>query len=429
MMNRSFKVVITLVAASAAACSSGEPVGPAPAARSTAAGPAVVPFHGNHRDQIAELAKAAPGLAGVYYDESGALTIAIARDSLNASSMGRVLSWVHSYSPSSRLAPRINVQHVSHGYQELYGAFNTIRSKLWQGDGVTSLGIDERGNRIVITAVDEASSAVLRSRINAWGIPSDMVSLKQRGPTIAQTTLNQAYRPVQGGLEISETNGNHCTAGVNVYSYLTGLGRQQYLLTAGHCSDTWGQGPAGWNFYQPSIGKHIGTEYATAPLRTSGCPTGHSPCLDADVLAIRIDDTVSTRYGAVSNVDASKNIITPAFSTVGTVSGVLVGDNVTMVGMASGKVTGTVTVACADQLVDHLTSLGTHLTYWVVCQSGATYSSQSGDSGAAVFVPSTSTTEPRLGGIHSSTDTNGIRWFSDIGEIDTALTNYYFYWQ
>jgi hypothetical protein len=288
-------------------------------------------------------------------------------------------------------------------------------------------GIDERAGVITIAARDEAAIAMLRQRVKEWGIPMDMVRFEQRGVAVAQTTLSQYRRPTLGGLLILESSGSQCTLGFNVYNWNTGIGSgsPRYFLTAGHCSETWGSAPFGWPYYQPSYTERIGYEYATATVHSTGyCPSGHSPCLEADALAVRYDDSVSSSYGIVANVDASKNIITPLFGVVGTVSGGLNGQVVTTVGAFSGKSTATIRAVCVDQQVASGST-----TYWIKCQSSADYTAGSGDSGAPVFIPfqSGNSQTPSIVGIHSSTDPSGHKWYTPINQIDIAFGSIWYY--
>jgi hypothetical protein len=252
-----------------------------------------------------------------------------------------------------------------------------------------------------------------------------MIALDERGPAIAETTLNQLYRPAVGGLQILEHNGNGCTLGFNVFDWsILGGSSPLYFLTAGHCSGTWGQTPRGWPYYQPSSSR-VGEEFATVTVHSTGyCPTGHSPCMEADVLAVKYDDTVSVLYGNVANVDASKNI-TGYLNVQGMVSGAIFGQTVTFVGQVSGKRTATIRDVCKDQWV-----AGPAGTYWILCQSSADYVSTGGDSGAPIFIPYQQGNQytPSIVGIHSSTDQAGHKWFSPIDQIDFALNYAFYYW-
>jgi hypothetical protein len=387
--------------------------------------------HRNFREQLAALDSAAPGFAGVFFDDAGQLTVAVATDGFDAASVARVMEWVHEYSGPTRVVTRPNLRRVAHRYVELYGAYQSIRDHLWSGDNVVALGIEETSNKVVVGVRTATARASIAAKLPDWGVSADMVRFEQRDAALGETTLNQTFRPARGGLMINNQDNNPCTLGFNVYNWNTGIGGSSplYFFTAGHCSGTWGQPPAQTIYYQPGnspTGSRVGVEYATVPVHSGGyCPSGHSPCMDADVLVVQYDDTVSVHYGAVANVDASKNI-TGYFNVQGTTTGAFVGQVVTMVGQVSGKSTATVRQTCMDQLVS-----GPAGAYWILCQDSADYSSTGGDSGSPVFIPYTpgNPYTPAIVGIHSSVSTStGHKWYTPISQIDFVFGGAYYYW-
>lgn len=227
-----------------------------------------------------------------------------------------------------------------------------------------------------------------------------------------------------GGLEIKVAI--PCTLGFNVMNWDTGIDpytSTHYFFTAGHCTPTPGI-PSGYDAHQVSLlapQDKVGAEYQVVPRRSgASCPVNKSPCMDADVLVVRYDSTVtfpdSVRYGWVANVNASKTIITPWFNVQGTISGGLNGQTVTTVGMTSGKSTGVISAICVDQL------LGTSPNIWILCQDRANYVASGGDSGAPVFIPYSSGNPmtPSIVGIHSSS-AGSYRWFSSINMVMYGL--------
>jgi hypothetical protein len=119
----------------------------------------------SYRDQLADLAREAPGFGGVFFDETGTLTIAVATDVFDSSSTQRVLDWVHRYSPATRAASRVKFQRVRYSYDVLHQQLQAIQSQLWNGDGVTAIGINERTGRIELSVQDQPRIATLRARM------------------------------------------------------------------------------------------------------------------------------------------------------------------------------------------------------------------------------------------------------------------------
>lgn len=98
---RSPRLLALATLASLAACSSDpaeQGVGPqrAPARAQSAA---LQPRHVRTiNDEFRDLARAAPGFTGVFYDEQGTLTISVARDDFSPSARETVMAWLTGYS-------------------------------------------------------------------------------------------------------------------------------------------------------------------------------------------------------------------------------------------------------------------------------------------------------------------------------------------
>lgn len=214
-------------------------------------------------------------------------------------------------------------------------------------------------------------------------------------------------------------------------SWVTGISLTDpmYFLTAGHCSGSvWGTA-GNWPVYQHNSDR-VGQEYITAPVVSYPnwrCPSAaKSPCTEADVLAIRYDDTVAVQYGNVANVDGSRNI-TGTYNVQGTISGVLNGQSITKVGATTGKTTGTVQATCVDISYSTFHHPG---SVWLLCAQRANYSSGNGDSGAPVFRPYQANDQytPAIAGLHSALDVAGNRYFTPISRIDMVFGSEFYYW-
>lgn len=272
----------------------------------------------------------------------------------------------------------------------------------------------------------------VRSLVSA-GIPRDMIEVQRESRSVPESTLNDKYRPLVGGLQITNPAfpTKPCTLGYIIlkrgedgYSPDPSLGR--FFLTAAHCSPTWGI-PTTQIYYQPThwSGNRIGVEVAVAPKLSGGsCPSGKSPCQHADVLVGRADDSVSTLYLRVADVNSLKTIIGHLNLQGAPTLGGLTGETVTKVGSATGKTTGKILATCVDVQLPNFQE-----NIWILCQQRADYHSSDYDSGAPVFIPYSPSNwnTPRLVGIHSSRNVvTGHRHFSPMSQIDYAL-NYAYY--
>lgn len=383
------------------------------------------------------LADDVPGFTGWFKDDRGDLVISVAVDELSSQSKDLVVDWAKRHLDPSYSKDRIRTYRVKYDFQTLARNYQTLHEAFLSSENlVTATGLDHRRGLISIGVLSLNKIGPLRARIASLGIPDDMVEFQEEPVAVANTTLNQRFRPAIGGLQIMNSGGIPCTLGFNVMRYDTGTDPYTspiYFWTAGHCSTNWGvsSGSAWWQptgFLAVDV---VGNEYDFVPKRTgTSCPPTHTPCVAADVVVARYPGTMtfpdSVRYGWVANVNSSK-VITGQFNVQGTSVGGVQGQVVTMVGQTSGKQTGTISLICQDRAVANPTVPGENV--WVLCMDRANYSGTTGDSGAPVFVPynPNNPLTPAIVGIHSASG-GGYRWFSSFSTIDDALNHAYFIW-
>ena len=386
------------------------------------------PVKGSISDHFQYLAQVAPGFTGVFFDESGILTVSVASDNFSTESLDRILTWARAHASTSFTTASVKIRRVPFDFSTLSSWYAVVSKAVQPEDDLNATDIDETRGVIKLGFSSMGRVDHLRSRLKALGVPSQMVEFEQREPAQPETTLNQKYRPAVGGLQI-QMPGNPgpstCTLGFNVLKWGTGgtydLSLGRFFLTASHCSMTRGL-VSGLPLYQhtATAGNRIGVEVDHADtLSGAACPAAKSPCQHADVLVVQYDDSVSTLYLRVANVDASKNI-TGTYNLQGapTVGGIT-GEVVTKVGENTGKTTGTITATCVDHLLTGI---------WQLCQGEANYGSAGGDSGAPIFLPYSPTNwnTPRLVGLHSSAQ-GSVRYYTPMNQIDYAL-NYVYFW-
>ncbi len=388
-------------------------------------------------EEFRRISREAPGFTGVFLDDRGALTISAARDDFSTASVNLVTSWVQQYAGVGLGQGTPTIRRVKYDYTTLADKYDVMHNAIADDGNLLSTAIDETRGLIVLGVRSADRVDAFKERLLARGIPADMIEFEERVPAIPSQTLNSRFRPLLGGLEIWEFSGSVCTLGFNVMRWDTGYDpytSPHYMLTAGHCSQDWGvaNGNAYWQKGFQAVNV-IGTTLQVVPKRVApNCPTGKSPCIDADVLAVAYNSYVtfpdSVRYGRVANVNASKTIITPYYSVQASVVGAVNGQTITMVGQVSGKRTDVVSRICEDQLTTNPTSSGG--TIWVLCQDRANYASANGDSGAPLFIPynPSNPLTPAVVGLHSSRSSDGYSWFSSYSAIDYALGSAYFIW-
>lgn len=331
------------------------------------------------------------------------------------------------------------LRRVEFSYAVLSENYDRILSALQVADGVNMTYIDETRGVIGIGLESLSKVESLRARLGVLGVPKGMVGFEQSQLGVPETTLNQKYRPLIGGLQIQHHSiTNTCSLGFNVfrrgpdnYSPDPSLGR--YFFTASHCSGTWGVFSGAFMYqHVTGAGNRIGVEFEVAPKLTyPACPSpAQSPCQVADVMVGRSDDSVLVSYMRVANVDASKNIIGTFNLQGATTYGGLDGETITMVGATSGKRTSTIMKTCVNRTFPDDITGG---TMTILCLQETNYVSGSGDSGAPVFIPyiAGNWNTPRVVGIHMGSTDNEQgqprKYFSPITQIEYALPTLY-YW-
>jgi len=384
------------------------------------------------------LAGEVPGFTGWFADEHGEFVISVATDQLSSQSEERLVDWAKRYFDPGYSKARIRTRRVKYDFLTLARRYQDIHAAIVPSENlITATGLDGKRGLITIGVRSMNETGPFRARIASLGIPEDMVDLEEQPVAIANTTLNQRFRPAIGGLQIVNSEGRDCTIGFNVMRYDTGTNPYTspiYFWTAGHCSTNWGvaSGSAWWQptgFLAVNV---VGNEYEVVPKRTgASCPPTKSPCIAADVVVARYPSTMtfpdSVRYGWVANVNSSKEII-GQYNVQGSSVGGLQGQSVTMVGQESGKRLGVISLICQDKLVANPTVPGENI--WVLCMDRATYYATDGDSGAPVFIPyhPDYPLTPAIVGIHSASGGLFTRWFSSFSAIDDALNHAYFIW-
>jgi hypothetical protein len=443
MTRRSIAATSLISVAILTGCSSEHPTNSTIASSAT---PTIVRAQNNVRGEgrIAQefrgLAEAMPGFTGVFFDDDGVLTIAMATDEFPSASVKRVVEWAAAFASTPYLAvPRM--RRVKYGYLELSDALAAVHALPGVSSILNSTAIDETKGVLQLGLSAMEDVALLSKALTDRGIPRDMLVFEQTERAVATTTLNQRYRPLVGGLEITNIH-TACTLGFNFLKYETGTNPSsspKYFITAGHCSADWGE-PTGIAFHQVGLSSdRIGQEIQIAPIRRNDpyCPSdkyGYTPCTDADVLVGRYDDTVSVLYGSVATVYMESwrfKQIHGYINVQGTTSGALTGQTVFMQGKSSGQHNnGKILQSCGN--VSLQDKFDFTKIYWVMCTQRTDNVILDGDSGAPFFIPynaSRPTTTPSIVGIAIASNGGNRTWLSPIGQIDMALGGgSYFYW-
>jgi hypothetical protein len=272
-------------------------------------------------------------------------------------------------------------------------------------------------NRILLGVIDNESVQVMEAVIQDHGIPPHAVEV-QVVPELElhqQLTLQSQHDTIVGGLRVRLPRATgftmNCTlTGVAVESPAPdsfAVDGARYLVTNSHCTEQFGT-VTGVKMYQASQPRQVGVEFIDPPLRGSGtlpgCPTTLLRCRLSDAALFHVDDGgesvfgVNTAFDSVAWAGWNGNISYHGrWPLNGRQASVWAGQNVQKVGSQTGTTSGHVVDTC----LLHSVFTGNTPPYprHYVCHIGASYESQSGDSGAPVS--HISSPWNRIVGIHS----------------------------
>jgi hypothetical protein len=280
-------------------------------------------------------------------------------------------------------APNLQAQNLNGRAME---ALHERLLPVFELAGVVYTDADESTGRLTVGVMDRDVAGLVRERLPALGISSQIVDFVETEPIMQVTTLRDQVRPVVGGLQIRWSN-YLCTLGFPAYRNGV-LG----FVTNSHCSTKQGS-VDGTNYYQPLNqvdAEFIGTEIADPPFFKGGkeCPRGkqcrYSDSIFSqgasgasfDLAKIAKTDGVNTGSLTIANSGAARfTIVEKGTATLGAV--------VNKVGRTTGWTQGKITNKCANVAVS-----GTNILN--LCQDIVQNTSakivEGGDSGSKVFV-------------------------------------------
>lgn len=270
-------------------------------------------------------------------------------------------------------------REVEYGFLELARYKTALRAHVFGIDGVVSLDVSERENRVKIGLTAPRYSPDVRALLERIGIPDEAVVFWEvEEVSVASLDLDDAQPQglIQGGWRINGGGGG-CTLGFPAKRASNGA---EVWVTASHCT-LYDHQYDGGAFYQPS--RLIGYEILDPPPHT--CGIFPDLCRNSD--AALISASAQIHLGKIARTTQSSgcdqcsapltiNLNNPTF-TIREASGYLFEDQtVHKVGQTTGWTYGAVEDVCADYEVDG----------WVrQCSDRVDFSVQPGDSGSPVF--------------------------------------------
>jgi hypothetical protein len=316
------------------------------------------------------------GFAGMYIDQQagGVLKVGVVGNATPASLSKQVDDAV----PASVDVEYFQAKHSLAELERLHEAVNNQMESLdKKGVTIVSVETDVKENvvRVGVKELNKKTEALVKK-----AFASDAIELVESDFVDPARTTWRGY--LEAGLEI-RSSGGICTSNIAARS-----GSAYYLISAAHC------GGLGTSFSQGGV--NIGS----VALRNYGN--------NADVLAIRINSAYATNYLYLNSTRAR------TITSVQSVSGDFVGENVCKSGRTTGVTCGQIT---STNFTTRFSDGAVHYR-----QRQATFYAQPGDSGGPVYYGNQSK------GIVSAIDSQGYSYYSHIGyglsELGlTAVTN------
>lgn len=286
---------------------------------------------------------------------------------------------------------------------------------------LTGIGVDEANNVVEVAVKDETARTALLRVLEARGIPTEAVVI-ELSPGATREDLSSYRRPVIGGLLIQATGSNGCTLGFVAIQDVAGVfntSGPRYVVTNAHCAPPMGQMNS-TTIGQPDLSNPIGTEISDPSYfynsTDSRCDVGNK-CRLTDAAMFQLTSN-STAVSAFNTVAYWQNpvMVTPTYT--GRQQGFAMGQTVTKVGITTNRTSGVIVRTCYDALVPLSTG-----DEEMLCQYGAKYGSDGGDSGSPVYFVNDSGWW--VVGIHWGKDyqDNTIKYFSMWMHVADELGN------
>lgn len=338
----------------------------------------------------------------------------------------------------------IETRDVRYSFLELANERNLAWRDVMSLEGVTSLDVDERGNRIHIGLTTEGGRTRVEQVLESLGIPSEATVIEVVGPAVPTASIDETalsplpvteslssrVRPIPGGVSFGWTNGSYnsgCTLGFHVRIW---PGGDYHFITNSHCTyEVYGLDAGSTYSFQTDAPDTIGSESTDPEPWNCTWPWEPRECRysDAAAHAYRPGIIDSLDFGTIArpkgppgtgsnlgNTEIDPN--NPRFYIEGSVNWPQQGDSVHKVGYIGGWTKGEVYATCTGVNI----SSGSHYpSFRVTCAYRGDYAADDGDSGGTVFMRQ-GTTNAILAGVNFGKDTedtpgNGI--FSSFGAI------------
>jgi hypothetical protein len=270
----------------------------------------------------------------------------------------------------------------------------------------TALDIDEQTNRVIITVPTADVSDSVQAFAEQQAVPSDAFEVRVNPHQNQLTsTLLDTWRPTRGGnqLGMPAIPNDYCSQMMN--ATLTSISPgTRVLITAAHCTTSWGGTSPPTQFTQPLNGTPVANEIIDPGWFNSSfdsrCPTTLNACRYTDA-AFAALLTPLDFFGVVGNfhkttasctlpaVICTTQVSPTVFQAIGAAPATVVGAWRNKIGAATGWTAGPASASCTTLRV---TDIKPPNGAYFVCSDAYSLGVIGGDSGSFVFVQTNDST-------------------------------------
>ena len=337
-------------------------------------------------------AKAIPGFGGFYIDPNGVPTVYLV-DVNQRQQAERTLQPVLE---EEGLAPsQLTVRQGDYEYRQLADWFNTASREILGLPGIVLMDVDESRNRLYVGVENEQARARVVETLTRLRVPANAVVTELRKPLVSFLTLNEAVRPVTGGVRVA--GGLTCSLGFNVSRAQRpgGSDNRRAFVTNSHCTNTPG-GTENTSFGQPTSGSLIGQEIDDPAHFTGGNCPDNSRCRYSDAARVLYSPGIEFALAGVARTvfpgtsGSGSSTINGMFRIRAKRADTPVGRTSNKIGAATGWTVGRV-----DRTGISARLSGTNIVY--LRQNTTEATAAPGDSGGPVFGVNTPSTVTLFG--------------------------------
>lgn len=336
-----------------------------------------------------------PGFAGHYIDSNGDPIVLLVDTS--RSTIAR--QYVSELRAAARLPLRVpRIRQVKYRFEQLAAWRESLLTAIARTNSAVSIDIDEVNNRVAVGVRLQTAISDLRVVGRNSGIPDDALYLSIEPEMVYRATLSDVASIKRGGMMVSaEIHDRGCTLGFNAE-----WNSKRVLVTNSHCSATINvldsarirQGPF---LSSPFVGFEVSDVLYPQGYYYQGGQTWicGGACRFADASVYEYYGSASAQRGEIARttyatsgasgsvtIDASNPVF--AVGAQGNSTYMLYGMIVDKMGATTGWTRGTINGTCVGVKVEDI---------WYMCQYKANLYNDAGDSGAPVFL-STTTWDP-----------------------------------